>query len=121
MRSSQAACVVFALCGLAVSPALADTWTGAYGGTIESTYTDGRVVKVYVNADHSYSIALPNGAMIKGIWADGGAQSCFTPTNPPPAPDAKPVCFPLKEYKIGDTFQGEDATGKFNGVIKAGR
>ncbi len=24
------------------TPALADTWTGAYGGTIESTYSDAR-------------------------------------------------------------------------------
>jgi hypothetical protein len=106
---------------LAATPAFADTWSGAYGGTIESTYSDGRVVRVYVNADHSYWIALPGGAKIKGTWADGAGQSCFTPSDPPPKPGDKPVCFALKDYKIGDTFQGEDATGKFNGVIKAGR
>jgi hypothetical protein len=119
MRSSWAL-TILAFCGAVASPALADTWSGAYGGTIESTYTDGRVVKVYVNADHSYSIALPNGSMIKGTWADG-TESCFTPTDPPPAPGTKPICFPLKEYKLGDTFQGEDASGKFTGVIKPGR
>lgn len=106
---------------LAASPASADTWTGAYGGTIESTYSDGRVVRVYVNADHSYSIALPNGAVLKGSWADGDGQSCFTVTDPPPAPGAKPTCFPLKEYRVGDTFSGDDASGHFNGVIKPGR
>jgi len=121
MRSDLALWTVLAFCGMAAAPALADTWSGAYGGTIESTYTDGRVVKVYVNADHTYSIALQNGSMIKGTWMDGGNQSCFTPTDPPPAPDAKPVCFPLKEYRLGDTFQGEDASGKFTGVIKPGR
>ncbi len=117
MRNSPL--VVAALATAVVVPAFADTWTGAYDGTIESTYADGRVVKVYVNADHSYSIALPDGAILKGTWADAGGQSCFFPTNPPPG--AKPSCFPVKEYKIGDTFTGEDASGKFSGVIKAGR
>jgi len=122
MRFERAALTAGVLClGMAAQTAAADTWTGAYGGTIESTYKDGRVVKVYVNPDHSYSIALPNGATIKGTWADGNSQSCFTATDPPPAPDAKPACFPLKEYKVGDTFSGEDATGSFSGIIKAGR
>ncbi|MEI9885834.1 MAG: hypothetical protein WDN08_04920 [Rhizomicrobium sp.] len=108
-----------ALCS--AQPALADTWTGVYGNTITSTYADGRVVKVYVESDHTYSIVLPDGAKLKGTWADGGGQSCFTLTDPPPPPDAKPSCFALKEYKVGDTFAGEDATGKYTGVISAGR
>src|ERR1700743_2623739 len=117
MRTS----LLIAAAVFAATPALADTWTGAYGGTIESTYADGKVVKVYVNADHSYAITLPNGAVLKGIWADAGGQSCFTVTDPPPATGAPPTCFPAKEYKVGDTFQGQDANGKFSGIIKAGR
>ncbi len=105
----------------AATPALADTWTGVYGNTITSTYADGRVVKVYVEADHTYSILLPDGAKLKGSWADADGQSCFTLTDPPPAPGAKPSCFPLKEYKVGDTFAGEDVTGRYTGAISAGR
>jgi hypothetical protein len=105
----------------AASPAAADTWTGVYGNTITSTYADGRVVKVYVEPDHTYSILLPSGAKLKGTWADANGLSCFTLTDPPPAPGAKPSCFPLKEYVVGDTFSGEDATGKYTGVISAGR
>jgi len=101
---------------LAASPAVADTWTGVYDGTIVSTYGDGRVVKVYVNADHSYSIALPDGRELRGTWADADGQSCFTLSS-----GGKPTCFPIKEYKVGDTFVGEDPTGKFTGVIQAGR
>ncbi|MEJ0024905.1 MAG: hypothetical protein WDN01_02660 [Rhizomicrobium sp.] len=114
-----AAAVIFT--ALAAKPAFADTWSVAYGGTIDFTYADGRVAKGYVNADHTYSIALPSGATIKGNWAEANGQSCFTPTDPPPAPDAKPVCVPSKEYNAGDSFAGEDATGKFTGVIKSGR
>lgn len=106
---------------LVCAPALADTWSGAYDATIMSTYTDGRTAKVFVNADHTYSIALPDGTKLKGKWADADGQSCFTLTDPAPPPDAKPVCFPVKEYKVGDSFEGQDATGKFTGVIQAGR
>ncbi len=107
---------------LATTPALAaDTWSGAYGNTITSTYADGRVVKVYVEPDHTYSILLPNGQKLKGTWADAAEGSCFTLTDPPPAPGAKPSCFPIRDYNVGDTFSGEDATGKYTGVITAGR
>lgn len=102
---------------LAATPALADTWSGVYGNTIDATYTDGRTAKVYVEADHTYSIKLPDGTVLKGTWADSGGQSCFTLTGP----DPKPVCFPLKEYKVGDTFSGTDSTGSFTSVIHAGR
>lgn len=105
----------------AVVPALADTWTAAYDGTINSTYADGRTAKVYVNVDHSYSVALPNGTVLKGIWADNNGQSCFTLTDPAPAANATPTCFPVKEYKVGDSFEGEDLTGKFTGTIRSGR
>ncbi len=117
MRKSLIALIAL----VAASPAAADTWSGAYDATIVSTYANGTVVKVYVNADHSYSIGLPDGKTLKGTWADAGGQSCFTPVDPPAPAGAKPSCFPLKDYKVGDTFAGEDATGKFTGVITAGR
>lgn len=126
MKVINALGVLAVLCGagLIAKPALADTWTGAYAGTIESTYADGRVVNVYVEPDHTYSIVPGDGSdSMKGTWEDANGQSCFTVTDPPPAPDADatPVCFPIKEYKVGDTFEGEDSSGKFTGVIKAGR
>lgn len=112
---------VVTLAGVAVVlmtvPAAAGTWTGVYGNTINATYTDGRTAKVYVEADQTYSIKLPDGTVLKGTWADTGGQSCFTLTGPDPTP----VCFPLKEYKVGDTFSGTDSTGSFTSTIVAGR
>jgi len=105
-----------ALVAAAAVPALADTWTGVYGNTITSTYSDGRVVKVYVNDDHSYSVVLPDGKTLNGTWADANGQSCFTLST-----GGTPSCFPIKEYQVGDTFSGTDATGSFTGVISAGR
>ena len=117
MRIVRTLFVSAALVAGAAMPALAgDTWGGVYDATIVSTYTDGHVVKVYVNADHTYSIGLPDGKTLKGTWADGADGSCFTLDT-----GGKPVCFPLKDYKVGDTFNGSDATGSFTGVIVAGR
>lgn len=102
-------------------PASADTWSAAYSGTISAAYTDGRTAKVLVNADHSYSVVLPNGTVLKGTWADADGKSCFTLTDPPATPGSKPTCFEAKEYKVGDSFEGEDASGKFKGTVQAGR
>ena len=121
MKLTTAFCVGALACASFASSAFADTWSGAYGNTIVSTYSDGRVVKVYVEPDHSYSITLPNGATLKGTWADGQEGSCFTVTDPAPAPNSKPTCFPLKDYRVGDTFEGSDSSGSFKGVVQAGR
>jgi hypothetical protein len=59
--------------------------------------------------------------VLKGTWADANGQSCFTLTDPPAQPGAKIPCFPVREYKVGDTFSGEDSTGTFTSVIVAGR
>ena len=121
MKLKTGFCAGARACAGIASSAFADTWSGAYGNTIVSTYSDGRVVKVYVEPDHSYSLTLPNGDRLNGTWADGSDGSCFTVTNPPPAPGAKPTCFPLKDYKVGDTFEGADSSGSFKGVVQAGR
>ncbi|HEY2068387.1 MAG TPA: hypothetical protein VGG48_02435 [Rhizomicrobium sp.] len=118
MKLITASCIALVLTATAAS---ADTWTGAYGNTIVSTYSNGNVVKVYVEPNHTYSLVLGNGQKLSGTWADGGGQSCFTVTSPPPAPGATPTCFALKEYKVGDSFSGQDANGSFHGVINPGR
>lgn len=114
--------LVLACLIITAAPAAAGTWDAAYGNTVVSTYADGRVVKVYVNADHTYSLLLPDGkTTIKGTWADADGQSCFTATDPAPKPGDKPVCFPIMEHKVGEPYSGEDASGKFTSVIKPGR
>jgi len=108
---------VLACAAIAFSlPAAADTWSGAYSATIQSTYSDGRSAKVFVEADHSYSVLLPNGTKLAGTWADANGQSCFTLNG-----TTTPTCFPAKDYKVGDHFAGEDGSGKFTAVIVEGR
>ena len=86
-----------------------------------------QVLPWVTNAGHHHSarmfcnITMPDGSKLKGIWADGAGGSCFTVTDPPPKPGVTPTCFPIKNYKVGDTFEGSDAFGNFTGVVQAGR
>ena len=103
-------------------PAFADTWSGAYDNTIVSTYDDGHVVDVYVESDHTYTIVPRNGGdTISGVWADSGNKSCFTIKDPPKYAKGEPLCFALRDYQVGDTFEGTDSTGHFKAVIVKGR
>ncbi len=104
------------------TPAFADTWTGAYENTIVSTYDDGHIVDVYVEPDHSYTIVPRDGsATISGTWSDKTGESCFTITDPAEYAGGDPLCFAIKEYKVGDTFEGSDSTGHFTAEIVKGR
>ena len=112
-----------ALGAFAISvPAFAGTWSGAYDNTIVSTYDDGHVVDVYVEPDHSYTIVpRAGGDTIYGTWADKGNQSCFTITTPAKYAGGEPLCFALKDYQVGDMFDGADSTGHFKAEIVKGR
>lgn len=109
------------LAAAAAGPAAAETWSNAYANTIVATYADGRVVKVLVEPDHTYTIATADGQTIKGTWADAASLSCFTITAPASYVGSPPTCFPAKDYKIGDGFDGKDSSGTFHGVVAAGR
>jgi len=103
-------------------PAFADTWSGAYDNTIVSTYDDGHVVDVYVEADHTYTIVPRGGGdTISGVWADRGSKSCFTIKEPAKDAGGDPLCFAVRDYQVGDTFEGTDSTGHFKALIVKGR
>lgn len=116
------AIVVAAGLALGMSAAYADTWSGAYGNTIVSTYDNGDVVHVYVEPDHTYTITDAKGDQVaSGTWKDGPDGSCFTVTDPPPSGSAAPLCFDIKDYQVGDTFEGSDESGHFTAKIVKGR
>lgn len=103
-------------------PVAADTWSGAYDNTIVSSYDDGHVVDVYVESDHTYTIVPRDGSeTIEGTWSDANGQSCFTIVSPASYAGGEPLCFELRDYKVGDIFEGSDSTGHFTAEIVAGR
>ncbi|MBI1407664.1 MAG: hypothetical protein GC145_16250 [Caulobacter sp.] len=87
-------------------PAMADPMASAYGNTVVVTYPGDATVKIYVNADGTYTGVGPDGSASGGSWKIEGDQTCFTQTTPAAGP---PSCSPTVEKKVGDTWT---ATGQ---------
>jgi hypothetical protein len=107
--------ILLAAAAFAVSAtvALADNLAGYYGNTVEVTAPDGKVSKSRVNADKTWSTVNPDGSTSKGTWAwKDEKTACFTQTEPPPAPDAKPACFEIQPHKPGDSWEVKSPDGK---------
>ena len=123
MLSKRDPIIVATVAALAfAAPALADTWSAAYDNTIVSTYDTGKVVDVYVEPDHSYTIVPRDGSEeITGTWDDATGKSCFTIKEPASYAGGDPLCFEIRNYKVGDTFEGADSTGHFKAEIVKGR
>ena len=121
MVRSIAGALVLAGAAIAAGPAAADTWSAAYGGTVVATYADGHAVKVFIDPGHTFTIKPASGDPLSGTWAEAGGQSCFTITAPAAAVGGAPTCIAVKEYKVGDSFDGKDGVGAFHAVINAGR
>lgn len=102
---AKSALAALALAAVA-SPALADPMASAYGNTVVVTYPGDAKVKIYVNADGTYTGTAPDGAASAGTWKIEGDQTCFTQTAPAAGP---PSCSPTVEKKVGDTWA---ATGQ---------
>jgi hypothetical protein len=106
-KAAAAALVLAAMAG----PALADPMASTYGNTVVVTYPGDAKVKIYVNADGTYTGTGPDGSASSGTWKIDGAQTCFTQSAPAAGP---PSCSPTVEKKVGDTWT---ATGQGGAAV----
>lgn len=108
----------------AIAVAAADPYAGYYGNTVSITGPSGKTDKAYVNPDKTWERKNADGSTMKGTYevnADG-KSACFTQTEPPPAADAKPVCFPVDARQAGDKWETKDDKGNVTKwEITAGR
>jgi hypothetical protein len=82
-----------------------------FGNTTKVTYPNGQVVKVWYNADHTWS-GDANGTAINGTWKLEGDKICVTTANPPAdmANMPNPQCNPVVARKVGESWTiGEGA------------
>lgn len=100
-------------------PALADDpMASTYGNTVVIVYGDGTTVKLFVNADGTYTGSSPMGESA-GSWTASGGQTCFTQTAPQAAP---PSCSPTVSKNVGDSWTGTGQGGAPVTIsIQAGR
>ncbi len=104
--------ILLAAAAFAVSAVVAhaDPYAGYYGNTVNITSPDGTTDKAYVNEDGTWERKNSDGTSLKGTYtvAEDGKSACFTQTEPPPAADQKPACFPTDDRKAGDTWETKD-------------
>lgn len=81
-----------------------------FGNTVVITSATG-VTKAQVNADKTYETHLADGKVIKGTWAEDGANTCYTQVDPAPAADMKPFCTPNEARKVGDKWEAKGPDG----------
>lgn len=122
MKRLLLATAVFAA---AATAALAgDPYAGYYGNTVNITSPSGKTDKAFVNPDGTWERKNADGSTMKGTYkvAPDGKTACFTQTEPPPAPDQKPACFPTDSRKAGDNWETKDDKGNVTKwSITAGR
>jgi hypothetical protein len=89
-------------------PAFADPMASVYGNTVVITYPGDAKVKLFINADGTYTGTGPDGSASAGTWAVQGDQTCFTQTSPAAGPAS---CSPTVEKKVGDVWTGPGQGG----------
>lgn len=113
-------CLCFAIAATAslfMDQAHANTIEASFNNTLSATDSSGRVTRYYFNADHTYSMSLPDGSTITGTWEADDQQACLT------AAGGERTCNPYEGNKsLGDTWHVEMPDGsQLTVAITAGR
>lgn len=112
-------CVPVAAC-LVTMPAFAGTVDNTYNNTLTATNARGETSNWFIDADHTYKIAMADGSKVAGKWKIAGDKFCMTSDA---APDAPETCFNYVDGKnVGDSWDVQGSSGETLKVaIRAGR
>ncbi|HEV2532834.1 hypothetical protein [Phenylobacterium sp.] len=93
---------------LAVHPAAASvSLSDAFGGTIISTYPDGRTARLWLQASGDYTAEGRRGDRSSGHWRQQGERMCLRQSRPFPSPFS--FCTPMPS---GDSWTAKAVTGE---------
>lgn len=95
-----------------------DVMATRYGNTTVSTDSKGVETKVYYNADHTFTFKSGTTAG-KGTWKVDGGAICLT-YEAAPAGMPNPLCVPVAERKVGDTWTTGEGDQKRTVKLVAG-
>ena len=95
----------------AVPARAADILEPAFSGTIVSTYPDGRISKLWLNRDGTFSAIGPNHQSQGGHWVVKGHNMCLSQTKPFPIPFVA-YCAPIPSSGISENWTGKAVTGE---------
>ena len=83
----------------------------AFTATIVSTYPDGRISKLWLNRDGTFTTEGRKHEMSGGRWVMKGASICMRQTKPIPIPFAQ-YCAPIPQNPANETWAGKAVTGE---------
>lgn len=89
------------------APAFAGTLENSFGNTLNVALADGTALKFYFNADHSYTMTLPDNTAVPGTWTLENNQLCLTPQGG--APDCHPD---PGNHAVGETWTATNGQGQ---------
>ncbi len=96
-----------AAAALLSSAALADdsVLASRFGNTTIATMANGQTLKLYYNADHTFTSKIGDQTS-NGTWKLDGGTVCLTYANPAalPAGTANPTCVPVAAHNVGDSW-----------------
>ena len=101
--------IIASIAALYATPALAgdEIMANTFGNTVVST-GGAAEVHTHYRADHSFDMVgsmMGMSQTFKGTWAlDGKGNLCRTFEGDAPPNTANPLCTPIAEHKIGDTW-----------------
>ena len=96
---------------VATVPAGGQTLEPAFGGTIVSTYPDGRVSKLWLNRDGTFSSEGRVHEKRAGRWTIKGHDVCLSQLKPIPIPFLT-YCQPIPTVALTETWTGKAVTGE---------
>ena len=95
----------------APAPAPVHVLEPAFGGTIVSTYSDGRVSKLWLNRDGTFSSEGRVHEKRAGRWTIKGRNVCMSQLKPFPIPFAS-YCQPIPTVALTEAWTGKAVTGE---------
>jgi hypothetical protein len=74
-----------------------------FGNTTITTDPSGMSTKIYYNADHTFT-GVAGDTHPAGTWEIKGSQICLTFTADPVPGYPNPICSPVADHKVGDSW-----------------
>jgi hypothetical protein len=112
LKKNLQAATLAALGAIIALPALAATMDARYGNTVVGTRDDGTKIKLYFNADKTFTGEASPGSMpfsfdIAGTWRMDGQKLCVLQTEGRGPNKGIEKCEALEGDKVGDAWQVE--------------